>query len=269
MVEHKGEIQKRESKAIANNKPNENIGSISTLGFLDNRPEMIVQRKLQNAANIHTFKREPLILSSSLQAKQENFDNHINKKPKEPFQLKENITSKHYSREKRRPSPFRLMQMKPTPNKDGTYYDPDYPGLVLTLNKAKTEEWGENVYDATGVSNPTSVTHDSSGYSDINDDGATWHPQLLASSTSSQAKDSYSSKGNYDAILDIANIDYLTTGNVQEAKKESLRQSIKTGTIPPISIKDEGDGNYTLIDGRNRIEVSLEAGYTKIPVKFT
>jgi len=69
-----------------------------------------------------------------------------------------------------------MVQRKPTLVADIKYKDPEYPEMTLTLDEKLTEEYGENVYHATGVVNEATVTWESKYYNI--QDNKKWIPQF-------------------------------------------------------------------------------------------
>jgi len=90
-----------------------------------------------------------------------------------------------------------------------------------------------------------------------------WTPKSIED----ENQESYKSKDYTDIVL-ISDIDYKDVGNIQESKLISLRKGV-TGILPAIDVKKTGKKPpYELVNGRNRIEVSIEKGYKKIPIKI-
>ncbi|MEX3020911.1 ParB N-terminal domain-containing protein [Kluyvera sp. STS39-E] len=144
------------------------------------------------------------------------------------------------------------------PVKDGSVWrDKSYPGLVLTLNEELTGKYGDKVFNASGISNPTAVMWEGVYY-DL--EGNIWAPIY----PKEEGQESYKTTEEH-VLISIADISYQHMGNIQEEKMESIRKSIGTGYLPPIKVIRIKDGKYEPMDGRNRIEASVEAGYTKIP----
>ncbi|MBB1486726.1 ParB N-terminal domain-containing protein [Oceanospirillum sediminis] len=152
------------------------------------------------------------------------------------------------------------IQMQPIKQEDGTFRDSDYPGMLLTRNVNESNEY-QTYYDATNISNPATVTYEDNEYYNLADN-ETWYP-LYNHIVNNQ--NCYICR-QFNNIVNIADINYEGVGNEQEWKKVQLRKSIDGGIIPAITVSRADGGRYDLINGRNRIAVSQEAGYQKIPI---
>lgn len=78
---------------------------------------------------------------------------------------------------------------------------------------------------------------------------------------------------NYEGeaeVVELEDIEYEDIGAIQTSKMETLREGFMTGAnIPPIEVTESMPGFYVLTNGRNRIEVSKEWNFTKIPVRIS
>ena len=93
--------------------------------------------------------------------------------------------------------------------------------------------------------------------------GDIWHPQRPGFDYTGAMQ--FLSDDDTCSILNIASIQYAGIGVKQNWKIANIEQAIRGGIkLPPIHVAQQGQG-YVLINGRNRIEASVNCGYTRIP----
>lgn len=107
MNTHEDKTSDQKSRAVANQTPQTQNGSISTFEFVDNRPEMVAQRKLQEMANQHTLQRKPIVLKATSPTDPSSEKDAINRSNLKPFQLKHNETPPEKSSQTTQLKPFK------------------------------------------------------------------------------------------------------------------------------------------------------------------
>ncbi|MET7391847.1 hypothetical protein ACFYPT_41350 [Streptomyces sp. NPDC005529] len=82
----------------------------------------------------------------------------------------------------------------------------------------------------------------------------------------------YGSQTHYNfegqaTIIPLPTIDASSMGKIQASKLRSLRKSIKFGAvIPPIDVEiNKNSDFFRVVNGGNRIAISVELGFTDIP----
>jgi len=154
--------------------------------------------------------------------------------------------------------PNTTVQRQPEIQEDGSYRDPNYPGLILDRDHEASDEYQSWFKVRENILNATNVSYEDRQY--FNTDNETWYPKYH-----NNAQNCYICR-RFDDIVNISDIAYQGIGNSQAYKVKELRKSISGGLLPAIDVRRKVGGGYTLVNGRNRIEVSLEAGYDKIPI---
>ncbi len=171
----------------------------------------------------------------------------------------------------------KTVQMKPVLVENKTYKDDKIEGLTLTKLE-KVEEVKAIAGKSVNVDQEdfdfqqyyqesfgkTVVIWEGSEYIDCQTN-KTWRPQMPNFKWEGRESYVYDKNDKEVQLLEINKINYQGVGNKQDYKKDEIIKGIKGGnTISAITI----DSNNKLVNGRNRIEASLECKYKKIPVKI-
>jgi len=241
MHTHADKTQENKNQSVANTVSQKQGGSRSSLQFVDNRPEAIMQRKLQEMANNSPQTKQ----AAQLQA----------------------ITN-NYAVEKK------TIQLQPKKNEDNDeFHDPDYPQLILI----KLAKYGE--YQIKGT-DKILYYEPGEGYyldelltqkADMSEYLGEERPGIA--NLGGKSYDFYEDKVTSGYLTIEAALDILerfgkkkeSNRNIDTSKVANITEEFKQRRpVYPIEVT-RGDTGYELIQGRHRIYASWKAGFSMIP----